>query len=226
MGANAQTTVPTFTAGDVLTAANMNISARTGVPVFADTTARDAAFGGTGEKVLAEGQLCYLESTNVTQQYDGSNWTTVGPLVAIFNETQSSGTNGGTFTSGSFAKRTLNTTVVNNIPNCSIASSVITLPVGTYWVMASSGGFKVDIHKARLQNTTAATTLATGSNGFSSNANDVMTYSTIDTVFTLSVSSTIELQSRCTTTVNTNGLGPASGIADEIYRSITIVKTA
>lgn len=82
MGANAQTSVPTFTAGDVLTAANMNISARTGVPVFADTTARDAAFGGTGEKVLAEGQLCYLESTNVVQYYDGSVWATVGPASA------------------------------------------------------------------------------------------------------------------------------------------------
>ncbi len=39
----------------------MNQSARTGVPVFADTTARDAGFGGSGEKTLAEGQLCYLE---------------------------------------------------------------------------------------------------------------------------------------------------------------------
>ena len=77
MGANAQTSVPTFTAGDVLTAANMNISAGTGVPVFADTTARDAAFGGTGEKTLAEGQLCYVENlTGVAQiqYYDGSNW--------------------------------------------------------------------------------------------------------------------------------------------------------
>jgi hypothetical protein len=74
MGANAQTSVPTFTAGEVLTAANMNISARTGIPVFADSTARDAAFGGTGEKTLAEGQFAYLESTNATQYYDGSAW--------------------------------------------------------------------------------------------------------------------------------------------------------
>ena len=79
MGANAQTTVPTFTAAQVLTAAQMNDSARTGVPVFADTTARDAGFGGTGEKTLAEGQLCYLESTNVVQQYNGTAWETVGP---------------------------------------------------------------------------------------------------------------------------------------------------
>jgi hypothetical protein len=82
MGANAQTTVPTFTAGQVLTADQQNQSARTGVPVFAGTTERDAAFGGTGEKTLAEGQLCYLESTNVVQYYDGAAWATVGPASA------------------------------------------------------------------------------------------------------------------------------------------------
>ncbi len=95
MGANAQTAVPTFTTGQVLTADQMNQSARTGVPVFADTTARDAAFGGSGEKTLAEGQLCYLESTNVVQYYDGAVWATVGP------QTLTSGLNyitGATFT--------------------------------------------------------------------------------------------------------------------------------
>jgi len=86
MGANAQTSVPTFTAGEILTAANMNISARTGIPVFADTTARDAAFGGTGEKTLAEGQFAYLEDTNATQYYDGSAWQAVA-TTNITNDT-------------------------------------------------------------------------------------------------------------------------------------------
>lgn len=75
MGANAQTSVPSFTAGDILTAANMNISARTGVPVFATTADRDAAFGGTGEKTLAEGQTCYIEAAPKRFQiYDGTAW--------------------------------------------------------------------------------------------------------------------------------------------------------
>ncbi len=78
MGANAQTSVPTFTAGEILTAANMNISARTGIPVFATSVTRDAAFGGTGEKTLAEGQFAYLEDSNTTQYYDGAAWQAVG----------------------------------------------------------------------------------------------------------------------------------------------------
>ncbi len=75
--ANTQTSVPVFTAGQVLTAAQQN-QINTGIPVFADSTARDAAFGGTGEKTLAEGQFAYLESTNATQYYDGSTWQAVG----------------------------------------------------------------------------------------------------------------------------------------------------
>lgn len=83
MGANAQTTVPTFTAGQVLTADQQNQSARTGVPVFAGTTERDAAFGGAGEKTLAEGQLCYLESTNKVQYYDGAAWANLGSMTNV-----------------------------------------------------------------------------------------------------------------------------------------------
>jgi hypothetical protein len=75
MGANAQTSVPKFSAGEVLTAANQNISAGTGVPVFVSTAARDAAFGGTGEKDLADGQFCYLEVTPKRfQVYNGTGW--------------------------------------------------------------------------------------------------------------------------------------------------------
>lgn len=74
MGANAQTTVPTFTSGQVLTADQMNQSARTGVPVFVGTAERDAAFGGSGEKTLAEGQLAYIESTKTVQFYNGTTW--------------------------------------------------------------------------------------------------------------------------------------------------------
>jgi len=82
MGANAQTTVQKFVSGAVLTAAQQNTSAATGVPVFATTVTRDAAFGGSN-KVLAEGQTCYLEDTNVVQYYDGAAWATVGPSAAV-----------------------------------------------------------------------------------------------------------------------------------------------
>ena len=81
MGINAQTSVPKFTIGDVLTAANTNLLTNA-PPVFSGTATRDAAFGGAGEKTLAEGQLCYLEDSNIVQYYDGAAWATVGPAAA------------------------------------------------------------------------------------------------------------------------------------------------
>jgi len=79
--ANEQTSVPLFVADTILTAAQQNISAGTGVPVFATTVTRDAGFGGAN-KALAEGQLCYLSASNIVQYYDGAAWATVGPAAA------------------------------------------------------------------------------------------------------------------------------------------------
>lgn len=81
MGANAQTTVPAFTAGQVLTAAQQT-QINTGIPVFATTTTRDAAFG-TGKKTLAEGQFAYIEATDTTQYYNGSAWVSVGTTPGL-----------------------------------------------------------------------------------------------------------------------------------------------
>jgi len=89
MGANAQTSVPVFTAGQVLTAAQQT-EINTGIPVFATTVTRDAAFGGTGEKTLAEGQFAYIEATNTTQYYDGAAWQALAStsgLVCVKAET-------------------------------------------------------------------------------------------------------------------------------------------
>ena len=77
MGANATTFVPTYVASEVLTAADLNVT-NSGIPVFATTVTRDAAFGGVGEKTLAEGQFAYLEDSNTTQYYDGAAWQSVG----------------------------------------------------------------------------------------------------------------------------------------------------
>ena len=82
MGANAQTAVPVFTSGQVLTAAQVT-QINTGIPVFATTVTRDAAFGGTGEKTLAEGQFAYIEATNTTQYYDGAAWQSVGTTPGL-----------------------------------------------------------------------------------------------------------------------------------------------
>jgi len=103
MGLNAQTSVPVFTAGQVLTAQQQK-EINTGIPVFATTTTRDAAFGGTGEKTLAEGQFAYIEATDTTQYYDGAAWQSIG---------------GGTYTS--FTPTFTNFTIGNGTVSASYA---------------------------------------------------------------------------------------------------------
>jgi hypothetical protein len=90
MGANAQTSVPDFTAGQVLTAAQMT-EVNTGIPVFADSTARDAAFGGAGEKVLAQGQYAYIEATSSLMVYSGSAWINASGGMTLISTTALSG---------------------------------------------------------------------------------------------------------------------------------------
>lgn len=101
MGANAVTSVPVYAAGEILTAANLNIT-NSGIPVFATTTTRDAAFGGANEKTLAEGQYAYIEATNTTQYYDGAAWQTVGASGLTY-------ITGGSFTTVAAVSLTANT---------------------------------------------------------------------------------------------------------------------
>jgi hypothetical protein len=82
MGANAVTSVPVYADGEILEASRLNVT-NSGIPVFATTTTRDAAFGGSGEKILAEGQFAYIEASNTTQYYDGASWLTVGATPGL-----------------------------------------------------------------------------------------------------------------------------------------------
>jgi hypothetical protein len=230
MGANAQTSVPLFVANTILTAASQNISAATGVPVFATTVTRDAAFGGSN-KVLAEGQLAYIEASDVVQYYTGSAWATLAPSTsitsAIFNETQASGTNGGSSTATTFIKRTLNTTVVNNITGCSLASSVITLAAGSYIVTASAPSYESSFFRIRLQNTSDGTTAALGTSEYELSST-VQTRGIVSGFFTITGNKNFELQHYVLTARANLGFGNPTSIASvsEVYATIQIDKVA
>ena len=68
-----------FVSGDVLTAAQVNTYLMDqAVMRFASEAARTAAFGGTGEPVLASGMMSYLIDVASVQVYNGSAWVAVG----------------------------------------------------------------------------------------------------------------------------------------------------
>jgi hypothetical protein len=146
--------------------------------------------------------------------------------TAVFNETQASGTAGGTFTSGSYVKRVLNTSLYNAITSCTLTSSVVSLPAGTYYFCGSAPAFECQAHQVRIANTTDNTFLY-GDSSFTSSTVSMVTLSIIETVFTIAGTKNFELQHRCGTTKATNGLGlPTSFGTSEVYAQLQIVKIA
>jgi hypothetical protein len=68
-----------FVSGAVLTAAQVNTYLMDqAVMRFANEAARTAAFGGTGEPVLASGMMSYLIDVASVQVYNGSAWVAIG----------------------------------------------------------------------------------------------------------------------------------------------------
>jgi hypothetical protein len=211
-----------FTVGDVIQVANKGAGTCT-ITAGAGVTINSAS--GLALVTSQSGQLVALSASSFLLLLSDSPSAT---KIAIFNETQASGTAGGTFTQGSFLKRTLNTTVVNDIAGCTLTSSVISLLAGTYLANAIAPAIQVGQNKIRLQNTTAGTTIALGQNVFSDASDAVTTSSSLFTQFTLTTTSNIELQHRCGVTVASFGFGGANSFAgvDEIYSIIQITKIA
>lgn len=67
-----------FVAGQVLTAAELNVVSDQSVMVFADSSARTAAISSP-----SEGMVTYLEDTNGVEVYNGSAFTSVGQSTIL-----------------------------------------------------------------------------------------------------------------------------------------------
>ena len=179
MGANAQTTVPTFTTGQVLTADQQNQSARTGVPVFATTVTRDAGFGGTGEKTLAEGQLCYVEGTGL-QSYNGTSWVTWGAAPssgAVLQVKSTTKTDAFTTTSTSF----VDVTGVSQAITPTSASNLVLVIVSGMTGLSTGDGWRINLVRG-----TTAIGQSTGSGGTNQTISPNISVNTIAQPFTIS----------------------------------------
>jgi len=132
--------------------------------------------------------------------------------VLHVRDVKASGTDAGTFTSGAWQTRTLNTTVLNTIASAALASNQISLPAGTYEIYAKAPGFRVSNHQAKLVNITDTADILLGTTEYADNGTDgEQTSSIIQGRFTLSGTKTIELQHRCSSTLASTGLGFGTG---------------
>ena len=135
----------------------------------------------------------------------------------LIQDQKSQNTSGGSFTSGDWRTRTLNTEVSDTANLASLSSNQITLAAGTYEYRITAPGYACDRHQARLYNTTDASVIGVGSSAFGLAASLVATRSEIVGKFTIAASKALEVQHRCQTTSNTYGFGVEANLTTEVY---------
>lgn len=91
---------------------------------------------------------------------------------AVLEDQKSAGTNGGTFTSGAWQTRTLNTEVYDPSGLMGLASNQFT-PTVNGWVEWSAPARGVGAHKTRLYNVTGASVVAYGSSAYAESSTAV-----------------------------------------------------
>lgn len=169
----------------------------------------------------------------IFKEYATGDWECIGYQRAsgkalkgedyiLIQDQKASATDGGTFTSGAWRTRNLNTEVVDTGSNASISSNQVTLLAGTYRFKATSPGNTVTNHQAKLVEDVGGTPVDhLGSSEFSEAES---TISTISGRFTITSSTAFEVQHRCDTTKTTNGFGVSNGYGIQVYAQIEFWK--
>ena len=147
---------------------------------------------------------------------------------AIICDQKAHDANGGTFTSGAFRTRDLNTEIADPDGIVSISSNQFTLGAGNYLIEASAPVYRTDRHITRLQNITDGSTITWGTAEYADATNLVANRSFLDARVSLTGSTTFELQHRADATNATQGFGVSSSFTgtNSIYAVVKIYKEA
>jgi hypothetical protein len=150
----------------------------------------------------------------------------ITPRRAVLLDNKAQGVDGGSFVSGAWRTRDLNT--IQDDPFgiiVALSGNQVTLAAGSYSFNGVASGRAVNRHMTRLQNITGATTITSGQNAFSSSSSTV---SVVIAEASFDTTTIIELQHQCSQTVNIIGFGEAVNFAGvlELYSCLVIVAGA
>lgn len=145
-------------------------------------------------------------------------------LVAVLSDVKAQNTAGGTFTSGAWRTRTLNTEIDPD-SLVTLTADQFTLIPGTFFLLARVPAYAVTSHQARLYNVTGDSLIKLGSTqgvvatGYASNEDSI-----ICALFEIAASQLLEIQHRCIVTNNGDGMGKQANIASELYTEVVIIQ--
>jgi prepilin-type N-terminal cleavage/methylation domain-containing protein len=150
------------------------------------------------------------------------------PDMVIYAD-QKTNADGGTFTSGSWQTRTINTTLYekDDSGSFSLSSNQITLQPGRYFIEAKAESRAVYRNVLRFYNTSDSAVAIQGNSVYSKDDPVGQETASISGVIDIASAKTFEIQHQCQSTSATNGFGIASGFTTDnidIYLTVTITK--
>lgn len=180
---------------------------------------------GDGSFTLARGNIGATTDDLLT--IDANGVSVVNQAYIKLSDVKPSGTAGGTFTSGAWQTRILNTEDNDTGNHCSLASNQFTLAAGTYRILSIVPAYYVQSHKSKLYNITDSSDEIIGTSEITSITTGAQTQSSSSIVgeFTIASTKTFEVQHRGQTTKATDGFGRSSGFGvSEIYAVVELWK--
>jgi hypothetical protein len=153
--------------------------------------------------------------------------TAYAKSVAIIADVKAINVAGGTFTSGAWRTRDINTELDDPSNIVTIASNQFTLQAGTYLVEWKAPAFEVGVHTTRLQNITDSTTDAEGMQSYAASADSVENTSSGAGIVTITSAKVFEIQHySAETRAEGSGFGLASSAtgSNSVYTLVKIHK--
>lgn len=196
------------------------------VGTVSSTTFRFRSFdtGGT-----ARDSIVNFSITKQSPDFDNNaNFLAAIPRtkVAVISDVKASGATGGTFTSGSWITRDLNT-VEGDSDLVNLSSNQITLRSGRYAIEALAPAYNVENHVIKLRDVTNGLDLIMGTSSFDESGSGLNSgsISHLSGVVNFSAATILEIQHRCSATQATSGLGRSTSFGvNEVFSRVTITK--
>jgi len=181
----------------------------------------------TAAKLAADAvETAKIKDANVTdEKLDKLDKGRFENALLHVQDQKDAGTAGGASEATTWNTRTLNTVLTNEISGASLASNQITLPAGTYMIVASAPANKVAYHKLKLYNVTDATDILIGTSEYTTDSTFVVTRSWVVGRFTLAAQKTLEIRHYTCASYALEGLGIATNAGViEVYTDCQIWK--